>query len=76
MILEAILNNKTVLCKFIASVIQPLTANNKQNAVYFTSELYKDKYVAKKSKATNKRKYKDKKYTEEQSFYNNNSIII
>ena len=62
MILKAILSNKTALCKFIASVIQLLTADDEQNAVYFISELYKDKYVAKKSKATNKRRYKDKEY--------------
>ena len=76
MILKAIFSNKTILCKFIASVIQLLTADNKQNAAYFTSELYKDKYTAKKSKAANKRRCKDKEYIKEQSFYNNNSIII
>ena len=76
MILEAILNNKTALYKFITSVIQLLTADNKQNAAYFTSRLYKDKYTAKKSKVANKKRYKDKKYTEKQNFYNNNSIII
>ena len=75
-ILETILSNKTALRKFIASVMQPPTANNEQNAVYFTSKLYKDKRAAKKSKAINKRRYKDKKRAEEQSFYNNNSIII
>ena len=75
-ILEAILSNKTILRKFIASIIQLPTANNKQNAAYFTSKLYKNKRAAKKSKATNKRRRKDKKYTKEQSFYNNNSIII
>ena len=52
------------------------TANNKQNANYFINKLYKDKRAAEKSKATNKRRYKDKKHAEEQSFYNNNSIII
>ena len=56
--------------------MQPLTANNKQNAAYFISELYKDKYAAKKSKAANERRHKDKEYVKEQSFYNNNSIII
>ena len=76
MILKAILSNKTTLRKFIASVIQPLTANNEQNAAYFTSKLYKNKCAAKKSKAANKRRRKDKKRAEEQSFYNNNSIII
>ena len=64
MILEAIFNNKTVLCKFITSVMQLLTANDKQNAIYFISKLYKDKHAAEKSKAANKRKYKDKEYTE------------
>ena len=75
-ILEAILSNKIVLHKFIASVIQLLTANNKQNAIYFISEFHKDKCTAEKSKTANKRRYKDKKYIKEQSFYNNNSIII
>ena len=75
-ILEAILSNKTKLCKFIASVIQPLTANNKQNTVYFTSKLYKDKYTAEKFKAANKKRYKDKEHAEKQSFYNNNSMVI
>jgi CRISPR/Cas system endoribonuclease Cas6 (RAMP superfamily) len=75
-ILEAIFSNKTVLHKFIASVMQLLTTNNKQNAAHFTSGLYKDKYIAKKSKAANEKRYKDKKYTEKQSFYNNDNIII
>ena len=52
------------------------TANDKQNAAYFTSKLYKDKYTAKKSRAANKKRYKDKKYTKKQSFYSNDSIII
>ena len=76
MILEAIFSNKTALRKFIISVIQPLTANNKQNTAYFISELYKDKYTAKKSKAANKRRYKDKEYAKKQSFYNDDSMII
>ena len=74
--LEAILSNKTILRKFIASIIQLLTANNEQNAAYFTSKLYKDKYIVKKSKAINKKRYKGKERVEEQSFYNNNCIII
>ena len=76
MILKAILNNKTTLYKFIASVIQLLTADDKQNTTYFTSKLHKNKHTAEKSKTTNKKRYKDKEYTEKQSFYNNNSIII
>ena len=56
--------------------MQPPTANNKQNAVYFTNKLHKNKRTAKKSKATNKRRYKNKEYIKKQSFYNNNSIII
>ena len=75
-ILKAILSNKTALHKFIASVIELLTANNKQNTVYFTSKLYKDKRTAKKSKTANKRRYKNKKHIKKSSFYNNNSIII
>ena len=75
-ILKAILSNKTELHKFITSVIQPLTTDNKQNAAYFISKLYKNKRAAEKSKTANKKRYKDKKHTEEQSFYNNNSIII
>ena len=75
-ILKAILNNKTALYKFIASVMQLPTADDEQNIAYFTSKLYKDKYAAKKSKAANERRYKDKEYVKEQSFYNNNSIII
>ena len=76
MILKAILSNKTILHKFIASVIQLLNANDEQNTAYFTSELHKDKYIAEKSKDTNKRRYKNKEYIKKQSFYNNNSIII
>ena len=74
--LEAILSNKTILRKFIASIIQLLTANNEQNAAYFTSKLYKDKRAAEKSKAANKRRRKDKERVDKQSFYNDNSIII
>ena len=55
--------------------MQPPTANDKQNTAYFISELYKDKCAAEKFKAANKR-YKDKECIKEQSFYNNNSIII
>ena len=62
MILEAIFSNKTVLYKFIASIIQLLTTNNKQNAAYFTSEFYKNKRAAKKFKAINKKRYKNKKH--------------
>ena len=75
-ILKAILSNKTILYKFITSIIQLLTTNNKQNAIYFINKLYKNKYTAKKSKAINKKKYKNKEHTEKQSFYNNNNIII
>ena len=74
--LEAILSNKTVLRKFIASIMQLLTANDEENAAYFTSKLYKDKRTAEKFKATNKKRRKGKERTEEQSLYNNNSIII
>jgi hypothetical protein len=45
--------------------MQLLTTNNKQNAAYFTSGLYKNKYVAKKSKITNKKRYKNKKRVKE-----------
>ena len=75
-ILKAIFSNKTALRKFITSIIQLLTANNKQNAVYFTSKLYKNKHVAEKSKAINKKKCKGKERIKEQSFYNNNYLII
>ena len=74
--LEAILSNKTILCKFIASIIQLLTADNEQNTTYFTSKLYKDKHAAKKSKAANKKRCKGKEYIKKQSLYNNNNIII
>ena len=76
MILEAIFSNKTVLHKFIISIIQLLTTDNKQNAAYFISGFYQDKRVAEKSKTANKKRYKDKKCAEEHSFSNNNSIII
>ena len=75
-ILKAILSNKTVLYKFITSVMQPPTTNNKQNTAHFISGLYKDKHTAKKSRAVNKRRYKDKEHIKEQSFYNNDNIII
>ena len=64
-ILRAILSNKTILRKFIVNIMQPPTAENKQNATYFISKLYKDKHAAKKSKATNKRRYKNKEYIKE-----------
>ena len=41
------------------------TADNKQNAAYFTNKLYKDKHAAKQSKAANKKRYKGREYTEE-----------
>ena len=56
--------------------MQPLTADDEQNATYFISKLYKDKRTAKKSKTINKKRCKDKERVEKQSFYNNNSIII
>jgi hypothetical protein len=56
--------------------MQLLTTNNKQNAIYFTNKLYKNKHAAEKSKTANKKRYKNKKHTEKQNFYNNNSIII
>ena len=56
--------------------MQPPTADDEQNAAYFTSGLYKDKHAAKKSRAVNKKRRKNKKHIKEQSFYNNNSIII
>ena len=56
--------------------MQLLTANNKQNVIYFISKLYKNKHMAKKFKAVNKKKYKNKKRIKKQSFYNNNNIII
>ena len=61
--LKAIFSNKTVLHKFIVSVMQLPTADNKQNSAYFISKLYKDKCAAKKFKATKKRRYKDKECT-------------
>ena len=75
-ILKAIFSNKTALYKFITSVIQLPTADDKQNAAYFINRLYKNKYAAEKSKTANKRRYKNKKHAKKQSFYNNNSIII
>ena len=45
--------------------MQPLTTNNKQNAVYFISKLYKDKRAAKKSKTTNKKRRKNKERVKE-----------
>ena len=75
-ILKTILSNKTKLRKFIANIIQLLTTDNKQNAAYFINKLYKDKRTAKKSKAANKKRYKDKECVEKQSFYNNNSIVF
>ena len=76
MILEAIFSNKTTLRKFIASVMQPPTADNKQNATHFISELHKDKRMAEKSKAANKKRRKGKERAEEQSFYNDDGMII
>ena len=76
MMLEAILSNKTELRKFIASVMQPPTADDEQNAAYFTSELHKDKRAAEKSKAANEKRRKDKERAEEQSFYDDDSMVI
>ena len=44
--------------------MQPPTANNKQNTTYFISKLHKDKHAAKKSKAANKKRRKDKERAE------------
>ena len=76
MILEAILSNKTTLRKFIASVMQPLTADNEQNTAHFTSELHKDKRTVEKSKAANEKRRKGKERAEELSFYDDDSMII
>ena len=62
--MEAILSNKTALRKFITSIIQLLIADDEQNAIYFINKLYKDKRAAKKSKAINKKRYKNKERTE------------
>ena len=45
--------------------MQPPTANDKQNAAHFTNKLHKDKHAAKKSKAANKKRHKDKKHVKE-----------
>ena len=45
--------------------MQLLTADNEQNAVHFTSELYKNNHVAEKSKAANKKRCKGKECIKE-----------
>ena len=51
MLLEAILSNKTKLRKLIASIIQPLNANDKENTAIFISRIKEDKYLVRKAQA-------------------------
>ena len=49
MLLEAMLSNKIKLRKLIASVIQPLNANNKENTAVLISRIKGEKYLIKKA---------------------------
>ena len=49
MLLEAILSNKTKLRKLIASVMQPLNANDKENIAILISRIKGEEYLVKKN---------------------------
>ena len=51
MLLKAMLSNKTKLRKLIASIIQPLNTNNKENIAIFVSRIKEDKYLVRKAQA-------------------------
>ena len=51
MLLKAMLSNKTKLRKLIASIMQPLNANNKENTAIFISRIKEDKYLVRKAQA-------------------------
>ena len=56
MLLEVMLSNKTKLRKLIASVIQPLNADNKENIAIFVSQNKENKYLVRKAQAADIRK--------------------
>ena len=56
MLLEAMLSNKSKLRKLIASVIQPLNTNNKNNTAIFISQIKKEEYLVRKAQAVDIRK--------------------
>ena len=56
MLLEAMLSNKTKLRKLIASIMQPLNANNKENTAVLISRIKGEKYLIKKAQAINIKK--------------------
>ena len=49
MLLEAILSNKTKLRRLIASVIQPLNTNDKENIAIFISRIKEEGYLVRKA---------------------------
>ena len=49
MLLEAILSNKIKLKNLIASIMQPLNADNRENIAVFINRIKKEKYLAKKA---------------------------
>ena len=49
MLLEAILSNKAKLRKLIASIMQPLNANDKENTAIFVSGIKEEEYLVRKA---------------------------
>jgi hypothetical protein len=49
MLLEAMLSNKTKLRRLIASVMQPLNADDKENTAIFISRIKEEGYLVRKA---------------------------
>ena len=85
MLLQAILSNKAKLRKSIASIIQPLNTNNKENTAIFMSRIKEEEYLVRKDQAINiKKKRAIKRYKKIRLFkcqyshyqqYNSKSLI-
>ena len=55
-LLEAMLSNKTKLRNLIASIIQPLNTNDKENTAIFISRIKENKFLVRKAYAIDIRK--------------------
>ena len=49
MLLKTILSNKAKLRKLIASIMQPLNADNKENMAIFVSRIKEEEYLVRKA---------------------------
>ena len=48
-LLEAMLSNKAKLRKLIASIMQPLNTNDKENTAIFISRIKEERYLVRKA---------------------------